>query len=86
VLPPSVAAATYSGPDERFMIRTIGNPKSPRRRASLIQNGKLVEKYSAFVWVTGLKLRFSGDEVLRVPGSARVSRVGFGVPPKQSFL
>jgi len=49
-LPPSVAAATYSEPDERFMIRTICNPESLRRRASLIQNGKLVEEYSASLW------------------------------------
>jgi hypothetical protein len=49
-LPPSVAAAIYSGPDERFMIRTICNPESLRRRASLIQNGKLVEEYSASLW------------------------------------
>ena len=48
-LPPSVAAATYSGPDERFMIRTICNPESLRRWASLIQNGKVVEKYCGYL-------------------------------------
>jgi hypothetical protein len=35
VLPHSIAAATYSGPGMQFMIRTIGNLKSPRWRASL---------------------------------------------------
>ena len=58
----SVAAATYSGPDKRFMIRTIGNPKSPRWSASLIHNSNVVEKYCCTAWLgRGLIAAGHGD-------------------------